>query len=96
MSSEWFIGFVDGTSCHTCNLTSAALVIYSPSWQRVASGGAYLGPTTNNVSKYIPFIDLLWDATLHGITHLEVILDSQLMVSHINSDYQVWNLNLLR
>ena len=81
MSFEWFIGFTDGASCHTCNLASTAWVIYSPSGQLVASGGAFLGPATNNVVEYSVVIELLWDALSHGITQLEVILDSQLVVS---------------
>ena len=81
MSSERFIGFADGASCHTCNLASAAWVIYSPSGQLVASGGIYLGPASNNVAEYRAVIELLWDALSHGITQLEVRLDSQLVVS---------------
>ena len=81
MSSKWFVGFTDGVSRHTCNLASSAWVIYSPSGQLVASGGAFLGPTTNNVAEYRDVIDLLWDALSHGITQLEVRFYSQLVVS---------------
>ena len=72
MSSEMYIGFADGASHHTCNLASVAWVIYSPSGQLVASGGACLGPASNNVDEYSAIIKLLWDALSHGITHLEV------------------------
>ena len=89
MSVEWFIGFAYGASLHTCNLASATWVIYSPLGQLVASRGACLGPTTNNVVEYRAVIELLWDAILHGITHLEIKLDSQLVVSQLNGDYQV-------
>ena len=81
MSSEWFIGFADCANRHTCNLASAAWVIYSPSEQLVVSGGTFLGPATNNVAEYRAFIELLWDAVSCGITQLEVRLDSQLVVS---------------
>ena len=81
MSSERYVGFVDGTSHHTCNLASAAWVIYSPSGQLVALGGACLGPASNNVVEYRAVIELLWDALSHGIPQLEVRLDSQLVVS---------------
>ena len=89
MLAEWFIVFADGSRRHTCNLALATWVIYSPSGQLVASSGACLGHITNNVSKYMPVIELLWDAILHGITLLKFILDSQLIVSQINGDYQV-------
>ena len=68
MSSEMYVGFADGASRHTCNLASAAWVIYSPSGQLVAAGGACLGPTSNNVAEYRAVIELLWDALSHGIT----------------------------
>ena len=89
MSSERYIGFTDGTSRHTCNLASAAWVIYSPSRQLVASGGAFLGPAINNVDDYRVIIDLLWYVVSRGITQLEVRLDSQLVVSQLNRAYQV-------
>ena len=88
MSSEWFVGFADGASHHTCNLASAAWVIYSPSGQLVAFGGACLGPATNNVAKYRAIIEILWDAVSRGITQLEVRLDSELVVSQLNGAYQ--------
>ena len=72
---------MDGACRHTCNLASAAWVIYSPSGQLAASGSACLGPATNNVLEYKVVIELLWDALSRGITHLEVRLDSQLVVS---------------
>ena len=81
MSSEWFVGFADGNSCHTCNLDLAAWVIYSPLGQLIASGGACLGPTTNNVAEYRTVNEILWDALSCGITQLEVRLESQLVVS---------------
>ena len=62
MSYEWYIGFADGASHHTCNLASAAWVIYSPSGQLVAAIGACLVPSSNNVVKYRAVIELLWDA----------------------------------
>ena len=76
MSSEWFVGFADGASRHTCNLASAAWVIYLPLGQLVASRGACLGPVTNNVAEYRAMIELLWDGLSCGITQLEVRLDS--------------------
>ena len=79
--------FSDGASHHTCNLALAAWVIYSPSGQLVASGGACLSPATNNVDEYRAVIELLWDALSHGITQLEVRIDSQLVVSQLNRAY---------
>ena len=96
MSSEMYVGFADGASRHTCNLALAAWVIYSPSGQLVAAGGACLGHAPNNVAEYTAVIELLWDALSRGITQLEVRLDSQLVVSQLNRAYQVRNPTLLR
>ena len=96
MSSERYIGFADGTSRHTCNLASAAWVIYSPSGQLVATGGAFLGPASNNVIEYRAVIELLWDALSRGITQLEFRMDSQMVVSQLNRAYHVRNPILLR
>ena len=68
MSSEMYVGFVDGASRHTCNLALAAWVIYSPLGQLVAVGGACLGLASNNVGEYRAVIELLWDALSRGIT----------------------------
>ena len=89
MSFERHIGFADGASRHTSNLASVAWVIYSPSGQLVAAGGACLGAASNNVAEYRAVIELLWDALSRGITQLEVLLDSQLVVSQLNRAYQV-------
>ena len=87
MSSDRYIDFADGANRHTCNLVSATWVIYSPSGQLVAAGGACLGPASNNVADYSAVIELLWDALSRGITQLEVHLDSQLVVSKLNRAY---------
>ena len=96
MSFERYLGFANGTSHHTCNLASAAWVIYSPSGQLVAARGTCLDPASNNVAEYRVVIELLWDSLSRGITQLEVRLDSQLVVSQLNRAYQVRNPILLR
>ena len=95
MSTKIFIGFVEGASHHTCNLASAAWVIYAPIGQLVTSRGTYLGLATNNMAEYSSVIELLRDVALHGISCLKVRLDSQLVVSHLNGDYEVRHPSLL-
>ena len=67
-----------------------------PLRQLVSSGGACLGPATHNVVEYRVVIELLLYALSHGITQLEVIFDSQLVVSQLNRAYEVRNPILLR
>ena len=76
MESSTFIGFVDGASCHTQHLASTAWVIYTPTGQVLSSGGVCLRPSSNNVVQYSVIIELLWDATSHGVLSLEVRIDS--------------------
>ena len=78
MLMEYFvyIGFTDGASRHTQNSASAAWVIYTPTCQVLSSGGVCLRPSSNNVVEYSVVIELLRDATSHGVHSLEVRLDS--------------------
>jgi ribonuclease HI len=87
--SEVFIGFVDGTSRHNWRLASVAWVIFTPQGQLLSSGGICLGDTTNNVAEYNTVIKLLCDTLSHGISHLQVYLDAQLVVSQLNGVYRV-------
>jgi ribonuclease HI len=75
-----FVGFANGASHHTQNLSSTAWVIYSLLSQLVVFRGACLIPSTNNVAKYRVVIELLCDSITHGIQSLEVRLDAQLVV----------------
>ena len=90
--STWslvYVGFIDGASRHTQNSASVAWVIYTPTGQVLSSGGICLQPSSNNVAEYSVVIELLWDAISHGVLSLEVHLDSQLVVSHLNGLYRI-------
>ena len=91
MTSESVIytGFVDGASHHTLNLASTTWVIYEPSGQLLSSGSTCLGPSTNNIVEYSAIIELLLDAISHGIQHMVVCLDSQLVMLQLNGQYRV-------
>ena len=80
-SGSIHIGYADGASWHTRNIASTAWVIYLPSGQLLSSGGSCLGLATNNLAEYSAVIELLVDVIHHGIDHLIVRLDSQLVVS---------------
>jgi hypothetical protein len=94
--SEVFFGFVDGTSRHTRRLASAAWVIFTPEGQLLSSGGICLGDATNNVVEYNAMIEFLCDALSHGISHLWVYLDAQLVVSQLNGVYHIYDPTLHR
>jgi ribonuclease HI len=98
MSSDFevFIGYADGASRHTQRLTSTAWVIFTPQGQLLSSGGICLGDTTNNVAEYSAVIELLPDTFSLGISHLQVYLDAQLVVSQLSRVYQVHDPTLHR
>jgi ribonuclease HI len=94
--SEVFVGFMDGASQHTRRLASTAWVIFTPQGQFLSSGGIFLGDATNNVIEYNTVIELLRDTFSHGISHLWVYLDAQLVVSQLNGVYRVYDPTLNR
>jgi ribonuclease HI len=92
--SEVFVGYVEGASRHTRRFSSASWVIFTSQGQLLSSGGICLGDTTNNVTEYSTVIELLRDALSLGISHLQVYLDTQLVVSQLNWLYRVHDPNL--
>ena len=57
-------------------MASAVWVIYAPTGQLIALGGASLGPATNNVAEYNVVMEILWDVISCGITFLEIRLNN--------------------
>ena len=96
MDSFVYVGFANGASRHTQNTASVAWVIYTPMGQVLSSRGVCLQTSSNNVAEYSVIIELLCDAILHGVLSLEVHLDSQLVVSHLNGLHCIRDSTLLR
>ena len=96
MSSDYevFVGYAYGASWHTWRLASTTWVIFTPPGQLLSSEGICLGDTTNNVAEYNAVIELLHDTLSFGISHLQVYLDAQLVVSRLNRVYHVHDSNL--
>ena len=96
MSITPYLGFVDGASRSTRNLSSATQVIYDPAGELVNLQGVCLGPATKNVTEYSVILGLLIEAVNLGIHTLLVHLDSQLVVLQLNGHYSVRNPCILR
>jgi ribonuclease HI len=96
MESSVYLVFTDEASHHKQNLASIAWVVYSPEGKLVSSSGIFLRPSTNNVVKYSVVIDILRNSISHGISSLEVRLDSQFVLFHLNDSYHVRDPTLLR
>ena len=90
-----FVGFADGTSRHTWNISLTAWVIYQFD-EVVSLGGICLEPATNNMVEYHAIIGLLTQASSLGISRIIVNLDSQLVVNQLNCIYAIHNPILLR
>ena len=92
---EPFVGYADGASHSTQNLSSAAWSIFAPSGELVSFQGICIGRSTNNITKYSVLIELLSDSISLGIRRIIVRLDSQLVVLHINNIYTIRNPTIL-
>ena len=90
-TSDRYIIFVDGASKWSSNLASAAWFIYSSSHELIHINEICVGTTTNNQAEYDGVNGLLAAALQLGIHHLDVFLDSQLLVSQLNNHYRVRN-----
>ena len=73
---ESFVGYADGASHSSRNLSSAALSIFDPSGELVSFKGVCIGRSTNNITEYSALIELLSDSITHGIHQLVFRLDS--------------------
>ena len=90
-----FYSFADGSFHHTLNIASAAWVLYSLAYDLVSSGVVCIGPATNNIAEYRAFIGLLTEVASQDVRNLVVLMDSQLLVCHLNRVYTIRNLVLL-
>ena len=88
---ESFVGYADGASRSSRNLSSAAWAIFDPSGELVSFRGVCIGRSTNNIAEYSALIELLSDAITHGIRRLVVRLDSQLVILQLTGIYSVRN-----
>ena len=95
-TSNRYMGFTDGASRWSSNLTSAAWVIYSPSHELIHIDEICMGSATNNQAKYDGVNGLLATTLQLGVHHLDVFLEFQLLVSQLNNYYQVHDPCLFR
>ena len=90
-----FYSFANGACRHTLNLTSAAWVLYSLAEDFVSLGVVCIGSSTNNIAEYQAVIGLLTEYSPQDVHNLVVLMDSQLVVCHLNHVYTIRNPMLL-
>ena len=93
---EPFVGYVDGASRSTQNLSFAAWAIFTLNGELVSFQGIFIGRSTNNIVEYSALIKILSDAISFGINCIIIRLDSQLVVLQLTSIYTIRNPTLLR
>jgi len=64
---ESFVGYADGASHSSQNLSSVAWAIFDPSGELVSFGEVCIGRSMNNIAEYSMLIELLSNAITHGI-----------------------------
>lgn len=72
----------------------AGFVLEDDAGTCIASGGRFLGTTTNNVAEYEALLLGLGVARDKGVTHLVVFSDSELLVRQMNGVYRVKHPNM--
>ena len=74
-SLEPYIGYSDGASRSTQNLSSVAWAIFAPNGELVSMQGICIGRSTNNIVDYSVVVELLSNVILHGICDIVIRLD---------------------
>jgi ribonuclease HI len=89
------IMFIDGACKGNPGPMGAGIVIKNDDGQLVKKHSEFLGHGTNNQAEYLALKIGLQKAKDEGITHLNVFSDSQLLVRHVNREYEVSNPQLV-
>jgi len=86
--------YADGGSRGNPGKSAGGAVLYDEKKKEIAYGGIYCGVQTNNFAEYAGMLHGLQLAVQNGITDLEVVLDSKLIVEQMNGNFKVKNANL--
>ena len=84
-----FVANVDGASRGNPGPASYAVILRGPGGRSRFEVAKYIGQATNNVAEYYGLITALDYAAAHGIHHLLVRSDSELLVRQMQGRYKV-------
>lgn len=93
-TSKKVIIYSDGGSRGNPGPSASAFVIMDGQEQLIASGGVYLGITTNNQAEYQAVYQALEKARELRIEEIDFRLDSNLVVNQLNGLYKIKNRDL--
>lgn len=88
--TAWIL-LCDGGARGNPGPAAGAYVLIDPAGREVEARGEFLGSATNNVAEYRALIAGLEAAVRHGVTRLEVSMDSELVVRQMTGEYRVKN-----
>ena len=83
--------FTDGGARGNPGPAAAAFVLQSDDGTVLDARGDAIGVQTNNVAEYTALLNGLRRATELGVTELEVVSDSELMVKQMRGEYKIKN-----
>jgi probable phosphoglycerate mutase len=83
--------FTDGGARGNPGPAAYAFVLEDQDGEVVAAHGKAIGVATNNVAEYSALIAGLEKAVELGVTELDVISDSELMVKQMRGEYRIKN-----
>lgn len=81
--------YVDGASRGNPGPAGAGAVLLDPAGRIVEEASRFLGRATNNVAEYQALLLGLELARRHGVKHLDIFADSELLVRQLTGRYQV-------
>ena len=83
--------FTDGGARGNPGPAAAAYVLEAEDGTVLAAHGEAIGVATNNVAEYRALVEGLRKAREAGVTDLDVVSDSELMVKQMRGEYKVKN-----
>jgi ribonuclease HI len=87
--------YTDGGARGNPGPAAAAYVLETDDGTVLEARGEAIGVATNNVAEYRALVDGLSKALERGVTEVEVVSDSELLVKQMNGEYRVKNAALI-
>jgi ribonuclease HI len=81
--------WTDGAARGNPGPSGIGAVLKTPHGEVIVAEGQYIGETTNNVAEYKALLLGLERALEHGVRHLEVRADSELLIKQLRGEYKV-------
>jgi ribonuclease HI len=87
--------FTDGGARGNPGPAAFAYVLEGPDGDVLEARSEAIGVATNNVAEYTALVEGLAKAAAAGVTELEVVSDSELLVKQMRGEYRVKNAGLI-